>query len=154
MLLTATAFAQPGVPLEAADERRGGEAVRADDEVIPAAELCRLEERVRDLEWLLGRKTIEVEILKEALELARAKPDLAVQLCAAGRFPMKMVTDTLGVARSSIAERVKGTGPKRGPQTRDVDLPIRRFVDTRPIPAFAGAGSTVWPRSTPSASTG
>jgi len=28
---------------------------------------------VRDLERLLGRKTMEVEILKEALELARAK---------------------------------------------------------------------------------
>ena len=47
--------------------------MRADDEVVPAAELRRLEERVRDLERLLGRKTMEVEILKEALELARAK---------------------------------------------------------------------------------
>jgi transposase len=28
---------------------------------------------VRDLERLLGRKTMEVEILKEALDLARAK---------------------------------------------------------------------------------
>ena len=36
-------------------------------------ELRRLEERVRDLERLLGRKTMENEILKEALELARAK---------------------------------------------------------------------------------
>src|SRR5437762_13781357 len=51
----------------------GREAVRADDEVVPVAELCRLEERVRDLERLLGRKTMENEILKEALELARAK---------------------------------------------------------------------------------
>jgi len=31
------------------------------------------EERVRELERLLGRKTMEVEILKEALDLARAK---------------------------------------------------------------------------------
>ena len=51
----------------------GREAVRADDEVVPAAELRRLEERVRDLERLLGRKTMENEILKEALELVRAK---------------------------------------------------------------------------------
>jgi hypothetical protein len=42
---------------------------------------------VRDLERLLGRKTMENEILKEALDLARAKKsDLAVKLCAAGRF--------------------------------------------------------------------
>ena len=32
-----------------------------------------LEKRVRDLERLLGRKTMEVEILKEALDLARSK---------------------------------------------------------------------------------
>lgn len=51
----------------------GREVVRADDEVVPAAEARRLEERVRDLERLLGRKTLEIEILKEALELARSK---------------------------------------------------------------------------------
>ncbi len=49
----------------------GREAIRADDDVVPAAD--RLEERVRDLERLLGRKTMENEILKEALDLARAK---------------------------------------------------------------------------------
>jgi hypothetical protein len=43
--------------------------VRANDEVVAASEVRRLEERVRQL----GRKTMEVEILKEALDLARAK---------------------------------------------------------------------------------
>jgi transposase len=51
----------------------GREAVRADNDVVPVAELRRLEERLRDLERMLGRKTLEVEILKEALDLARAK---------------------------------------------------------------------------------
>lgn len=51
----------------------GKEAVRADDEVIAVSEVRRLQERVRELERLLGRKTMEVEILKEALDLARAK---------------------------------------------------------------------------------
>ena len=32
-----------------------------------------MEQRVRELERLLGRKTMEVEILKEALDLARTK---------------------------------------------------------------------------------
>lgn len=49
---------------------------------------------------------------------------------------MKRVTETLGLARSNIAERVKGVRPKRGPQTRDGDLEltadIHRLVDTRP----------------------
>jgi transposase len=51
----------------------GKQAVQADDEVVAAAEVRRLEERVRELERLLGRKTLEVEILKEALDLARTK---------------------------------------------------------------------------------
>jgi len=41
--------------------------------VVVASEVRRLVERVRELERLLGRKTMEVEILKEALNLARAK---------------------------------------------------------------------------------
>jgi transposase len=52
----------------------GGKAsVRADEVVVPASEARRLEHRVRELERLLGRKTMEVEILKDALELSRAK---------------------------------------------------------------------------------
>jgi transposase len=51
----------------------GKEAVRANDEVVAASAVRRLEERVRELERLLGRKTMEVEILKQALDLARAK---------------------------------------------------------------------------------
>jgi transposase len=55
----------------------GKEAVRGDDEVVAASEVRRLEDRVRELERLLGRKTKEVEILKEALDLARAKKPAA-----------------------------------------------------------------------------
>ena len=49
---------------------------------------------------------------------------------------MKAITDTLGVARSNVADRVKATRPKRGPQNRDGDLElaaeIRALVDQRP----------------------
>ena len=62
----------------------GKEAVRADDEVVAASEVRRLEERVRELERLLGRKTMEVELLKEALDLARAKNRCC---CRARRCP-------------------------------------------------------------------
>jgi transposase len=51
----------------------GKEAVRVNEDVVAASGVRRLEERVRDLERLLGRKTMEVEILKEALNLARVK---------------------------------------------------------------------------------
>ena len=47
-------------------------AVGSDETVVGSSEVRRLEERVRELERLLGRKTMEVEILKEALTKAQA----------------------------------------------------------------------------------
>jgi transposase len=40
---------------------------------LPRPRFRRPEERVRELKRLLGRKTMEVEILKKALDLARVK---------------------------------------------------------------------------------
>jgi len=60
----------------------GKEAIRVDDDVVGASEVRRLEERVRDLERMLGRKTLEVEILKEALDLARAKKSISLSSSA------------------------------------------------------------------------
>ena len=51
----------------------GLEAVRADGDVVPASRVRGLEAKVRELERLLGRKTMEAEILREALEQARLK---------------------------------------------------------------------------------
>ena len=86
----------------------GKEAVRAADDVVTTSEVRRLEERVREPERLLGRKTLEVEILKAAPDLARAKKDLAVALAGAVRFPMKTIAAMLGVARSNLVERKDG----------------------------------------------
>lgn len=51
----------------------GFEAVRADEDVVAASRVRGLEAKVRELERLLGRKTMEAEILREALEQARPK---------------------------------------------------------------------------------
>jgi transposase len=51
----------------------GHSAVEADEDVVGTSRVRELEKRVRDLERLLGRKTMEVEILKEALDVARPK---------------------------------------------------------------------------------
>ncbi len=45
----------------------GTAAVDSDEPVVGSSELRRLQERVRELERLLGRKTMENEILREAL---------------------------------------------------------------------------------------
>ena len=51
----------------------GAVAVQADDDVVAATKLRELEKRVRELERMLGKKTMEAEILKEALDLASPK---------------------------------------------------------------------------------
>ena len=48
-------------------------AVSSDDQVTANRNVRHLEERVRELERQLGRKTLEVEILKEALAKSQAK---------------------------------------------------------------------------------
>jgi len=48
-------------------------AVRANEGVVPRSEVKVLKARIRELERMLGRKTMEAEILKEALEIAREK---------------------------------------------------------------------------------
>jgi transposase len=48
-------------------------AVGADEHVVPASEAKQLKARIRELERLLGKKTMEAEILKEAIEIAREK---------------------------------------------------------------------------------
>ena len=48
-------------------------AVGAGEEVVAASESRGLPQHVRELQRLLGKKTLENEILREALELAQPK---------------------------------------------------------------------------------
>ena len=45
----------------------------SDEPVVGGSEVRRLEERVRELERMLGRKTVEVEIFREALAKSEVK---------------------------------------------------------------------------------
>ncbi len=51
----------------------GVAAVGSDEPVVGSSEVKKLEDRVRELERLLGKKTMENEILREALTKAQAK---------------------------------------------------------------------------------
>jgi transposase len=46
-------------------------ATQAEEEVVPASAFRAQQEQIRELQRLLGRKTMEVEILKEALDFAK-----------------------------------------------------------------------------------
>ena len=48
-------------------------AVGANETVVPASQLQEAMRRIKQLEGALGRKTLENEILKEALDFAKAK---------------------------------------------------------------------------------
>jgi transposase len=49
------------------------EAIRADDEVVSAAEVRDLKRQVRELQRVLGKKTMENEILRDAVKVAHEK---------------------------------------------------------------------------------
>jgi transposase len=51
----------------------GAAAVSGDDDVTSNRAVRQMEERIREFERQLGRKTLEVEILKEALDKSRSK---------------------------------------------------------------------------------
>ena len=51
----------------------GAAAVGSDEPVVGSSEMRWLEDRIRDLERLLGRKTMEIEILREALAKSESK---------------------------------------------------------------------------------
>jgi transposase len=48
-------------------------AVGADDQAVPASEVKQLKAQIRELERLLGKKTMEAEILWDAIRIARGK---------------------------------------------------------------------------------
>ena len=48
-------------------------AVTAGEQVVPASDLADAMKQIRELQRLLGKKTMEVEILREAVEYGRAK---------------------------------------------------------------------------------
>src|SRR5262245_39574473 len=62
------------------------------EEVVPASDYRTLQNQVRELHRLLGKKTLEAEILKEALEHATGvkKTTAAAAVAAEGRFPSNL----------------------------------------------------------------
>jgi transposase len=62
----------------------GRSAVKVDEDVVGSSRVREFEARPRDLARLLGHKTLEVEILKEAMAAAREKPSWQSPSAAGG----------------------------------------------------------------------
>jgi Transposase len=84
------------------------------EQVVPASDYRALQSQVRELQRLLGKKTLEAEILKEALEYATgSKNGCGVAVAAEGRFLMKSVAEVIGVSRANLIERMRERAKKR-----------------------------------------
>ncbi|WP_404943208.1 IS3 family transposase, partial [Pseudomonas brassicacearum] len=114
-------------------------AVSAGEAVVPASELSDALKQIRELQRMLGKKTMEAEILKEAVEIARSrKLDCALTLVAGGR-PVKLVSECLGVARSQLTVRIKQSAlPKvrRSRSVGDAELVIEIQQQISELPSY------------------
>ncbi|MGP5285076.1 IS3 family transposase, partial [Pseudomonas helleri] len=114
-------------------------AVSAGEAVVPASELSDALKQIRELQRMLGKKTMEAEILKEAVEIARSpKMDCALTLVAGGR-PVKLVSECLGVARSQLTVRIKqSVSPKtrRSRPVNDVELVAEIQQEVSELPSY------------------
>ncbi|WP_408004014.1 IS3 family transposase [Pseudomonas frederiksbergensis] len=114
-------------------------AVSAGEAVVPASELSDALKQIRELQRMLGKKTMEAEILKEAVEIARSpKMDCALTLVAGGR-PVKLVSECLGVARSQLTVRIKqSVSPKtrRSRPVNDAELVAEIQQQVSELPSY------------------
>ncbi|MEI7073334.1 MULTISPECIES: IS3 family transposase [Pectobacterium] len=115
----------------------GQSAIAAGDDVVSVAEVKALEKKVKQLEQMLGRKTMEAEILRDALEIAQSKKvDIAHAIAATGRYPLIRITQVLQVSRSNLYERLSGQRlPRMARYSKEADeelLPsIRQICSQR-----------------------
>ncbi|HIA7130101.1 TPA: IS3 family transposase [Escherichia coli] len=87
-------------------------AVAAGEDVVPASELATAIKQINQLQRLLGKKTMEVEILKEAVEYAQSrKLDSACALVTFGQG-IAPVSRVLGVSRAQLTLRMKASDNK------------------------------------------
>ncbi|WP_425273624.1 IS3 family transposase [Pseudomonas baetica] len=114
-------------------------AVSAGEAVVPASELSDALKQIRELQRMLGKKTMEAEILKEAVEIARSrKLDCALTLVAGGR-PVKLVSECLGVARSQLTVRIKQSvspNTRRSRPVNDAELVAEIQQQVSELPSY------------------
>lgn len=100
-------------------------ATAAEGEVVAAAEYRALQNQVRQLQRLLGKKTMEAEILKDALELAAGSKNRCCGRCR-GRRTVRDEGRVRDAWRRSVQHRRTFKGARIGP-TRPSSRARRRI---------------------------
>jgi len=97
------------------------EAVGADDDVVSVAEVRDLRKQVAELQRVLGKKTMEVEILREAVQLMHEKN----RRCACNRLVRKICRENgCGYLRSLSIQSYRA--PERGQSQSGILWQARR----------------------------
>ncbi|AVR73760.1 IS3-like element IS2 family transposase [Escherichia coli] len=104
-------------------------AVAAGEQVVPASELAAAMKQIKELQRLLGKKTMENELLKEAVEYGRHKKvDSARALIARG-WGVSLVSRCLRVSRAQLHVILRRTDDwmdgRRSRHTDDTDVLLR-----------------------------
>ncbi|HHO2553408.1 TPA: IS3 family transposase [Escherichia coli] len=104
-------------------------AVAAGEQVVPASELAAAMKQIKELQRLLGKKTMENELLKEAVEYGRGKKvDSARALIARG-WGVSLVSRCLQVSRAQLHVILRRTDDwmdgRRSRHTDDTDVLLR-----------------------------
>ena len=83
-------------------EREGAlTAVSAGESVVPASDLAAARAQIAQLQRLLGKKTMENEILKEAVEIAREKMYGPLRFCKQAHQTKTVCVNVSGLSRVS-----------------------------------------------------
>jgi hypothetical protein len=88
---------------------------------------------VRDLERMLGKKTMNPRSSRKLLISPAQKTNLALAVVekSRGRYPMSAIARTLGVSRSNLVERASKPSRPRGPYRKPEDAAL--LAELRPI---------------------
>ncbi|WP_165836624.1 IS3 family transposase [Escherichia coli] len=115
-------------------------AVAAGEQVVPASELAAAMKQIKELQRLLGKKTMENELLKEAVEYGRGKKvDSARALIARG-WGVSLVSRCLRVSRAQLHVILRRTDDwkdgRRSRHSDDTDVLLRIYHVIGELPTY------------------
>ncbi|WP_128937649.1 IS3 family transposase [Escherichia coli] len=104
-------------------------AVAAGEQVVPASELAAAMKQIKELQRLLGKKTMENELLKEAVEYGRGKKVDSARAVIARGWGVSLVSRCLRVSRAQLHVILRRTDDwmdgRRSRHTDDTDVLLR-----------------------------
>ncbi|MDD8783542.1 IS3 family transposase [Escherichia coli] len=104
-------------------------AVAAGEQVVPASELAAAMKQIKELQRLLGKKTMENELLKEAVEYGRGKKVDSARAFIARGWGVSLVSRCLRVSRAQLHVILRRTDDwkdgRRSRHSDDTDVLLR-----------------------------